>query len=450
MVSGTAALHLLACAAPPARALPPHAAEPAVAVRASITAQPLAAARSNDEARGDRLDRLQHVRLATRSAARAPYTTTRRTGTSTGPAAKTAPTSAALEAASAWQRIRDMLTTRLSALPAAGRARVDKEIAWFRRHRTQLGVDNELLDLYLPHIVEAVAGRGLPGELALIPLVESGFAGKALSHAGALGVWQLMPGTARDHGLVVTPEYDGRLDVFEATRAALDLLAHNYGIDRNWLRTIASYNAGLGKVRSAVRQNVTARRGVSFWDLQLPAETRVYVARLLAAAAIVRDPGSHGFTLPTVAAAPRLVLLRPAPSGRVSLADFAASIGWTATAAARANPHLGRVLSPANRAVSLLVPSRFAAAATRWLREPRPEAARAAAGQSIQHRIEKGETLISIARRYGTTVTALRDANDIAGSIIRHGKTLQVPLPPGPPPNDTRTLPTAALDTGAG
>ncbi len=150
---------------------------------------------------------------------------------------------------------------------------------------------------YIYFIYEQVQEKGLPAELALIPLIESEFNPKDHSKVGATGLWQLMPGTAKDLGVKVKSGYDGRRNVINSTKAALkffkELGDYFHG---NWFLAIAAYNCGPGRVHSAVHHSGTT----NYWDLKLPLETKLYVPKLLAVAAIIKNPNKYGIKLPTI------------------------------------------------------------------------------------------------------------------------------------------------------
>ena len=140
-----------------------------------------------------------------------------------------------------------------------------------------------------------------PTKLALLPMVESGFQPYAYSSSRAAGIWQFIPPTAREYGLKMNWQYDGRRDVLESTKAATyflsDMHRHFKG---NWLLAIASYNTGAGNVRKAINRANNLFTEPSYWDLDLPRETELYVPRLLALSKIVANPKKYGFNLPDI------------------------------------------------------------------------------------------------------------------------------------------------------
>lgn len=150
---------------------------------------------------------------------------------------------------------------------------------------------------YIYFIHKQTQMRGLPAELALIPVIESEFNPNDHSNKGATGLWQLMPGTASELGVKVKSGYDGRRNVVASTKAALAYLndlCNNF--DGNWYLAIAAYNCGQGKIESAQRRTGSD----NFFRLPLPRETQLYVPKLLAVAAIVKNPEKYGVQLPPI------------------------------------------------------------------------------------------------------------------------------------------------------
>lgn len=148
---------------------------------------------------------------------------------------------------------------------------------------------------YIYYIYEQTQALGLPAELALIPVIESEFNPNDHSSKGATGLWQLMPQTAHDLGIKIKSSYDGRRNVMASTKAALAYfsdLGDNF--NGNWYLAIAAYNCGQVRIESAERRAGSS----SFWNLRLPRETTYYVPRLLAVAAIIKNPEKYGVKLP--------------------------------------------------------------------------------------------------------------------------------------------------------
>ena len=173
--------------------------------------------------------------------------------------------------------------------------RVQQELRWLQRHPSYLHNMHGRLQRHLAYIHAQVEARGMPSELALLPIVESALDPYAFSHGGAAGLWQFIPATAKRFGLERNWWYEGRRDPVAATDAALDYLQVLHNRFDDWYLALAGYNAGEGNVSRAKRR---APEGAGFFDLKLPRETSAYVPRLLALAELVANPDAHGVTLP--------------------------------------------------------------------------------------------------------------------------------------------------------
>jgi membrane-bound lytic murein transglycosylase D len=177
-------------------------------------------------------------------------------------------------------------------------SRVDKEADWFARNPEYVERVFTRAAPYFHYIVSQVEARGMPLEIALLPIIESAFQPYAYSKARATGLWQFMAATGGRFGLKQDWWYDGRRDVVAATQAALDYLQYlNDMFEGDWLHAIAAYNCGEGNVSRAIKRNLAARKRTDFWNLKLPAETQGYVPRLLAMSRIVADPELYGLSI---------------------------------------------------------------------------------------------------------------------------------------------------------
>ena len=143
---------------------------------------------------------------------------------------------------------------------------------------------------YLYYVLEELERRGMPSELALLPMVESSYNPKALSPARASGLWQFIPSTGRNYGLSQSWWEDNRRDVVSSTGAALDYLSYLYSLMGDWHLALASYNWGEGAVGRAVAKNQAQGLPTGYDDIRMPAETKNYVPRLQAIKNILRDP----------------------------------------------------------------------------------------------------------------------------------------------------------------
>jgi membrane-bound lytic murein transglycosylase D len=301
--------------------------------------------------------------------------------------------------------------------------RIRAELNWFVSHPDYLNRVFTRAQRYLPHITDELARRGLPLELALLPIVESAYDPFAYSHGRAAGLWQMIPGTATRFGIKQNWWYDGRRDVVDSTRAALDYLEHLYDFNEgNWLNAIASYNSGEGNVRKAVRRNRAANKPDDFWNLRLSKETSAYVPRLLALVEIVRDPQQFDVTLPRVADEAQFVVTDI--GSQIDLALAAELAGVDVDTVYTFNPGYNRWSTDPKGPHKLVLPVDVAEDFNAALEEVPP-------GERVRwqrHKIRNGEAISQIAQKYHTTVSAIRSANNLRGNTIRAGQHLMIPV----------------------
>jgi len=159
---------------------------------------------------------------------------------------------------------------------------------------------------YLFYIASEVRRYGLPAEIALIPMIESDYNPFGISKKGAVGLWQMMPNTATELGIKINHWYDGRRNIVTATNAALQHLKYLHSYFGDWLLALAAYDSGDGTVRAAIHYNQKHHLPTDFWSLPLPQETKHYVPKLLALAAIIKDPHRYGISLKAIPNRPYL------------------------------------------------------------------------------------------------------------------------------------------------
>ena len=316
-----------------------------------------------------------------------------------------------------WARIRDGLS-----LPHPMRKRVLREIDWYSKHQEYLGRTTQRARPYLAYIVRQVEQRGMPLEFALLPIVESAFQPFAYSPMGAAGLWQFIPATGNTYGLKQNWWYDGRRDVVESTRAALDYLSKlSRDFDGDWLLAIAAYNWGEGNVKRAVSRNRARGKPTDVWSLKLPRETRAYVPRLLAIAAIVADPARYGVILESI---PDHVYFQEVPlKSQISMSVAADLAGITLDDLYHLNPGFNHGATDPNGPHRLQLPrhavERFRAGLAQVPIDKRV--------RWVHHKIAYGDTLARIAHQHRTTVAALKELNQLASDRIRAGRDLIVP-----------------------
>ena len=302
--------------------------------------------------------------------------------------------------------------------------RVRAEIAWVRRNPEFLDRVIPRAERHLPGICEVVLTRGMPGELCLLPVIESALNPFARSRSGAVGLWQFIPGTARRYDLKIDWWADERRDPVASTDAALRYLSDLHGLFGDWLLALAAYNCG---ERQVARRLDAAPDGASFFDLKrLPRETRAYVPRLLAFAAIFADPDAHGIRLPGRLGRNEALAATYAPvtlAGQMDLSRVAEASALTLEELYGLNPGLNQWATHPEGPHRILVPAAHSEALGRALAQVTPEER----VRWVRHRIAANETLGHIARRYRTDVATLMRTNDLERTLIRTGDTLLVP-----------------------
>jgi membrane-bound lytic murein transglycosylase D len=275
---------------------------------------------------------------------------------------------------------------------------------------------------YLFHIVEEVEKRGMPTEIALLPIVESAFNPKAYSRARASGIWQFMPSTGKNYGLQQNWWRDERRDVHAATEAALDYLQSLYRRFNSWELALASYNSGEGRVGRAVIYNRGRGLATDFSSIQLPTETRNYVPKLIAVRNIVSNPERFGLSLAYIPNKPyfavvstdkHIDLKRAAEFAEIPVDEFQAL-----------NPAFNRPVIMAKEARNILVPAETADIFLAKLENP---------DQPLvswrTQKLARGEALQKVADRFGISSTELKEVNGIpANKRIAGGGTILVPV----------------------
>ncbi|MFZ5723028.1 MAG: LysM peptidoglycan-binding domain-containing protein [Pseudomonadota bacterium] len=332
-------------------------------------------------------------------------------------------TAAAITRSNLWDRIRAGFRFDLT----IDNDRIAAQRNWYVRNQQYLDRVIARGGRYLHYIVAETEARDMPLELALLPVVESAFDPYAYSHADAAGPWQFIPSTGRIYGLKQDWWYDGRRDIEQSTRAALDYLERLAArFDGDYYKALASYNAGAGTVSRAVTRNLRAGRKTDYWSLRVPQETSAYVPKLIALAQIVQDPAKYGVRLNPVPDEPRFASVK---IGRqIDMARAAELADMPLAELYLYNPGHNRWATDPQGSQSLLVPLEIAAAFSDVLAgTPESEFA-----PSEHYEVVAGDTLESIAAQKGISADMLRTINHLSGDSISPGETLVVPLPRRP------------------
>lgn len=279
---------------------------------------------------------------------------------------------------------------------------------------------------YLHYVIGELEKREMPLELALLPIIESGYNPSAVSPGHAAGLWQIIPTTGSRFGLQQNGRYDGRKDVVASTRAALDYLEMlHQRFDGDWYLALAAYNTGEGNVQRAIERNRRLGKPTDYWSLPLSQQACNYVPRLIALSRVLEAPEKHGIELSPIPDTASWVPVEV--RSRVDPGRVASYAGLDTHELLSVNPAFAGGSIPARRGYSVLVPASeresFVAALTELPAQPAVRSSNA----GDRYRVRKGDTLSAIAQRNQTSVTVLRTLNGLANDRIREGQSLLLP-----------------------
>ncbi|ACO79129.1 Peptidoglycan-binding LysM:SLT:MLTD N domain protein [Azotobacter vinelandii CA] len=354
--------------------------------------------------------------------------------------------------------------------------RIERQRLWFVSNPLHIDKVSERGALYMHYIVERLEERGMPLELALLPVIESAYNPLAYSRAHAVGLWQFIPSTGRDYNLHQTQWYDGRRDITASTQAAIEYLSKLHDMfNGDWLLALASYNAGEGTVSRAIERNRRLGLPTDYWNLPLPKETQDYVPKLLALSQVIMTPEAYGISLSPIANEPYFD--RVEIGGSMELSRLAEMAGIDKGELLRLNPAYKRgitldgpqyLLVPTESAERLQLslgrtPEQLAewrkqrlaashggvrprrpelhrtfslqqattppsAARLLALEEERPPRRTSVAGKKRKavtyYKVRKGDSLHRIAQRFQVDTKTLQRWNSLSGRTIRPGQTL--------------------------
>lgn len=304
--------------------------------------------------------------------------------------------------------------------------RLISQYQYYSKHQAYFNRVASRANRYFYYVVQALEARGMPGEIALLPIVESGYDPFAYSHGRASGMWQFIPSTGTLFGLRQDWWYDGRRDVVASTNAALDYLESlAKRFDGDYLLALAAYNSGGGTVSKAMRKNREKGLPTDFWSLNLPPETEAYVPKLLAFAKIIWEPRAVNMTLPSI---PRTPYFKQVDvGGQIDLAQAARISQVDLDEIYLLNPGFNQWATSPDGPHYLLIPVEQADSFEQAL-------VGIPANQRIsweRYTIKSGDSLSTIAATFGTTLQVVRDVNDLTSDIIVAGKTLMIPSASG-------------------
>jgi len=327
-----------------------------------------------------------------------------------------------------WDRIRTGF-----AIPDISSPLVEDRQIWYASHPDYVKRMVERGKRYLYYIVEQLENRGMPTELALLPMVESAFNPMAYSRAHASGLWQFIPSTGKDYNLEQNSWYDGRRDIVASTSAALDYLQYLYQMYGDWDLALAAYNCGENCVASAIAKNKAKGLPTDYLSLDLPTETRYYVPKLQALKNIIENPRAFGIDLDPVPNAPYFVTVQNHDDIDVRLAAKLADMPLREFLAL--NPGHNRPVIVAKGSPGLVLPTDKAEVFLTNL-----EARDQPLVTWQKYTLRRGDRLYRIAARHHISLARLKQINNI-GRHTRVGPGYQLllplrgasiePLPPG-------------------
>ena len=318
-----------------------------------------------------------------------------------------------------WGRIRSGY-----AIPDLNNALVTRHTQAYANHPATLSRISGRASPYLYHVVSELEKRGMPTELALLPVIESAFNPQAMSSANAAGLWQFVPGTGKDFDLKQNMFKDERRGVVASTDAALSYLQRLYTMFGDWPLALAAYNWGEGNVQRAIKKNQAEGKPTDFESLSdlMPAETRNYVPKLQAVKNVIANPGNYGVVLPAIDNQPYFTTVDKTSDIDLAVAAQLAEMSLDEFKAL--NPQFKKPVIIGGAQTQILLPKenaeKFHLNLAQW-------------GQALStwttHKITGARVSIaSLASKFGTTPEVIRQANNIpAQSLLKVGSTILVP-----------------------
>jgi len=315
-----------------------------------------------------------------------------------------------------WERIRHGFGMPNLSSPLV----LDRQI-WYASRPSAIKLMLQRSRRYLYHIVEELERRGMPTELALLPMVESAFNPMAYSRAKASGLWQFIPSTGKSYNLQQNWWYDARRDIIASTTAALDYLQFLYDMHGDWHLALASYNWGENAVARAIEKNKARRLPTDYLSLTMPAETRYYVPKLQALKNIVAHPAAFGIDLDPIPNEPYFVTVEKTQDIGIRTAAKLAEIPVEELIAL--NPAYNRPVMTAAQSQALVLPADRAAIFRANLENHDQPLS------SWQtYTLKAGEKLKRVAALHGIPLARLKQVNGI-GPRTKIGPGQQIVVP---------------------
>lgn len=319
-----------------------------------------------------------------------------------------------------WERIR-----RGFGMPDLDSPLVQQQQAWYLARPDYLRRVVERSRRYMHHIVEELEKRGMPTELALLPIVESAYNPMAYSRAHASGMWQFIPSTGKNYQLDQNWWLDRRRDIIASTSAALDYLQSIYEMHGDWHLTLASYNWGENAVARAINKNKAKGLPTDYLSLSMPSETQWYVPKLQALKNIVAQPHLFNISLDPIPNKPYFQTVEVSAHMDVAIAARLAEM--TIEEFLALNPAYNRPVIADRGAVNIVLPAEKVDV---FLANLESHDKPLTSWQA--YTIKRGESLATVARKHGITLARLRQVNGIGPKMrIQPGHTLLVPAKGG-------------------
>ncbi|WP_179349427.1 LysM peptidoglycan-binding domain-containing protein [Winogradskyella pacifica] len=297
-----------------------------------------------------------------------------------------------------------------------------------------------LSHFYFPMFEQEFDNQNIPLEMKYLAIVESALKPRARSRVGATGLWQFMYGTGKEHDLDVSSYVDDRSDPIKATKAAGEYLNRMYRIFGDWDLSLAAYNSGPGNVNKAIRRSGGSK---NYWNIRtnLPRETAGYVPAFLATMYIFEYAKEHGFQPER----PDFQLIQTDTvhvKQMISLHHVSEATGIKIEELQFLNPSYKLDIIPKveGKIYSLRLPRKaigtfvtnedkiyaFANAEFEKREKQLPELANASANSEIRYRVQNGDYLGKIARKYGVRVSQLKQWNNLRGNDLKIGQRLTI------------------------
>ncbi len=303
---------------------------------------------------------------------------------------------------------------------------IEKFETWYRKHPKYFDRLADRAYWYLPYILSQTEARGVPAEIALLPAIESAFRPEAVSRSNAVGMWQFIGATGKRFGLRRDWWMDGRRDMVQSTRAALDyleILAEEFNHD--WELVFAAYNAGEGTIRREVKSKKSQGKPTNYPNLSLRKETREYVPKLFAVRNIIANPEKYHITLRSIPIEQTLSVVDA--KTQTDLAVAASTIPIDKETLFQFNRGYSRGVTPPNGPHKIVVPSVY----EKQLAEELQKLSLQQRLRWARHSVRKGEYLGRIARQHGVTVDSIIQANQLSANLIKPGQELKIPISSG-------------------